>query len=332
MANQGIYFVPYPYPLVMTGVQSDNPSSDNTTTESDISVSTRRHRTLPPKNTTKVLKLLYLKEETESMDKTTTAINNTTGTTTRKTNSTTIITTTPKPKKKKKRIRPHDHHYHYEHYHDHYDRHHSHSHSHEHGKHHGRHNKNNTNIEKKSTTSPDKDKKSETTDSILEKKDIVPENKDGYWTLDSKDKNATSNVPNHDKSYDPIQKLLDSSDVKPNIEITKDVLKSPIDASALRDLLEAPADKSVHPAKPGVNDIIFKVPGKGSTKYILTSLRRVKQNWMPKYGIVPIPDTVASDLMTQLRSMKVLNPHQEQKSPPATKPTVLELANKLYRY
>lgn len=46
-----------------------------------------------------------------------------------------------------------------------------------------------------------------------------------------------------------------------------------------------------------------KVKG-GSGRYMLTSLRRTKPTWVPKYGIVPIPDNLAEKLMSQLRDVK----------------------------
>ncbi|KAJ2949248.1 hypothetical protein O0L34_g6201 [Tuta absoluta] len=52
------------------------------------------------------------------------------------------------------------------------------------------------------------------------------------------------------------------------------------------------------------NDIIFKIPHKGKTKYMLTSLRRIKENCAPKYGVVPVPENVATVLLTNLRSLK----------------------------
>ncbi|CAD0201211.1 unnamed protein product [Chrysodeixis includens] len=58
------------------------------------------------------------------------------------------------------------------------------------------------------------------------------------------------------------------------------------------------------------SNIIVKTPDKlknGSNKYMLTSLRRTKPTWMPKFGIVPISDNMAEKLMSQLRSMKGLS-------------------------
>ncbi|OWR53335.1 hypothetical protein KGM_207848 [Danaus plexippus plexippus] len=45
--------------------------------------------------------------------------------------------------------------------------------------------------------------------------------------------------------------------------------------------------------------------------YLITSLRKTKPNWMPKYGIVPISDTFAEKIMLQLRDMKVLHPRRD---------------------
>lgn len=45
-----------------------------------------------------------------------------------------------------------------------------------------------------------------------------------------------------------------------------------------------------------------------NSKYVMTSLRRTKTNWLPKYGIVPIPDQLAEKILLQLRNMKVLHP------------------------
>lgn len=41
---------------------------------------------------------------------------------------------------------------------------------------------------------------------------------------------------------------------------------------------------------------------------IVTAMRRTKPRWMPKYGIVPIPDQIAEKLMLRIRQMKVLHP------------------------
>lgn len=62
------------------------------------------------------------------------------------------------------------------------------------------------------------------------------------------------------------------------------------------------------------NNIIFKshTNSNGDHKYILTSLRRTKANWLPKYGIVPIPDQIAQSLMSQLRTMKGINTGKEK--------------------
>ncbi|XP_045498268.1 uncharacterized protein LOC123696240 [Colias croceus] len=61
-----------------------------------------------------------------------------------------------------------------------------------------------------------------------------------------------------------------------------------------------------------INDIIAKAPHiNDRNKFVLTSLRRTKPNWMPKYGIVPIPENLAEKLMLQLRSMRVLHPRKE---------------------
>ncbi|XP_022838050.1 uncharacterized protein LOC111365087 [Spodoptera litura] len=52
-------------------------------------------------------------------------------------------------------------------------------------------------------------------------------------------------------------------------------------------------------------NIIVKTPEKsksGNNKYMLTSLRRTKPTWMPKFGIVPISDDMAVKLMSQLRA------------------------------
>ncbi|CAH2096001.1 unnamed protein product [Euphydryas editha] len=46
---------------------------------------------------------------------------------------------------------------------------------------------------------------------------------------------------------------------------------------------------------------------KDKSPYMLTSLRRTKTNWIPKYGIVPISNKFAEKLMLQLRNMKVLH-------------------------
>ncbi|KAL0882965.1 hypothetical protein ABMA27_016458 [Loxostege sticticalis] len=56
------------------------------------------------------------------------------------------------------------------------------------------------------------------------------------------------------------------------------------------------------------NDIIANTRRRNEeNKYVLTSLRRTKSNWLPKYGIVPIPEHLAARLMSQMRSMKSIN-------------------------
>ena len=50
-------------------------------------------------------------------------------------------------------------------------------------------------------------------------------------------------------------------------------------------------------------NIIAKTPEKlpnGNNKYMLTSLRRTKPAWMPKYGIVPISDNIAEKLISKM--------------------------------
>lgn len=42
------------------------------------------------------------------------------------------------------------------------------------------------------------------------------------------------------------------------------------------------------------------------SKYLLTTARRTMPVWVPKYGIVPIPDNLAKKLMVKLRQMKEL--------------------------
>ncbi|KAH9627925.1 hypothetical protein HF086_015369 [Spodoptera exigua] len=62
-------------------------------------------------------------------------------------------------------------------------------------------------------------------------------------------------------------------------------------------------------------NIIVKTPEKlrnGNNKYMLTSLRRTKPTWMPKFGIVPITDDMAVKLMSQL---KARYPIRTQKRP-----------------
>ncbi|KAF9821997.1 hypothetical protein SFRURICE_018944 [Spodoptera frugiperda] len=52
-------------------------------------------------------------------------------------------------------------------------------------------------------------------------------------------------------------------------------------------------------------NIIVKTPEKsrsGNNRYMLTSLRRTKPTWMPKFGIVPISDDMAVKIMSQLRA------------------------------
>ncbi|XP_047503551.1 uncharacterized protein LOC125048743 [Pieris napi] len=68
-----------------------------------------------------------------------------------------------------------------------------------------------------------------------------------------------------------------------------------------------------------INDIIAKAPNLNKkNKFVLTNLRRTKPDWVPKYGIVPIPDNLAEKLMLQLRSMRVLHPKKETFKPSAT--------------
>lgn len=57
-----------------------------------------------------------------------------------------------------------------------------------------------------------------------------------------------------------------------------------------------------------INDIILRSPYnlKGDRKYMLTSVRKTKPTWEPKYGIVPIPDKLAEKLMSQLRQVREL--------------------------
>ncbi|KPJ08599.1 hypothetical protein RR48_12352 [Papilio machaon] len=50
---------------------------------------------------------------------------------------------------------------------------------------------------------------------------------------------------------------------------------------------------------------------KNDVKVMLTSLRRTKPRWMPKFGIVPIPDQLAENLMLKIRNMKVLHPEKD---------------------
>ncbi|KPI95675.1 hypothetical protein RR46_11388 [Papilio xuthus] len=50
---------------------------------------------------------------------------------------------------------------------------------------------------------------------------------------------------------------------------------------------------------------------KKDDKVRLTSLRRTKPRWMPKFGIVPIPDQLAENLMLKIRNMKVLHPEKD---------------------
>ncbi|XP_068633555.1 uncharacterized protein [Battus philenor] len=44
---------------------------------------------------------------------------------------------------------------------------------------------------------------------------------------------------------------------------------------------------------------------------MLTSVRRTKPRWMPRFGIVPIPDQLAEKLMLRIRHMKVLHPERD---------------------
>lgn len=63
------------------------------------------------------------------------------------------------------------------------------------------------------------------------------------------------------------------------------------------------------------SNIIVKTPDKlknGNNKYMLTSLRRTKPAWMPKFGIVPISDNMAEKLMSQLKSVKGLSRRQKR--------------------
>ncbi|CAH2048753.1 unnamed protein product, partial [Iphiclides podalirius] len=46
-------------------------------------------------------------------------------------------------------------------------------------------------------------------------------------------------------------------------------------------------------------------------KIVMTAMRRTKPRWMPKYGIVPIPDQIAEKLMLRIRQMKVLHPEMD---------------------
>lgn len=57
-----------------------------------------------------------------------------------------------------------------------------------------------------------------------------------------------------------------------------------------------------------INDLILRSPHnlKGDRKYMLTSMRKTKPTWEPKYGIVPIPDNLAEKLMSQLRQVREL--------------------------
>ncbi|XP_072948783.1 uncharacterized protein [Epargyreus clarus] len=52
-----------------------------------------------------------------------------------------------------------------------------------------------------------------------------------------------------------------------------------------------------------------------NSKYVMTSIRRTKTNWLPKYGIVPIPDQLAEKILLQLRNMKVLHPTHNNMRP-----------------
>jgi hypothetical protein len=58
-----------------------------------------------------------------------------------------------------------------------------------------------------------------------------------------------------------------------------------------------------------IDNIIVRTPKTKNSdgKFILTSLRRTKVDWRPKYGIVPIPDHLAEKLMSQLRHMRNIN-------------------------
>lgn len=57
-----------------------------------------------------------------------------------------------------------------------------------------------------------------------------------------------------------------------------------------------------------INDLILRSPYnlKSDKKYMLTSMRKTKPTWEPKYGIVPIPDNLAEKLMSQLRQVREL--------------------------
>lgn len=64
-------------------------------------------------------------------------------------------------------------------------------------------------------------------------------------------------------------------------------------------------------------DIIFKTPRKGKSdgKYVVSSLKSIKQGWIPKYGIVPIPGDMAKKLLNQLQSVKALKKETHKYNP-----------------
>lgn len=93
----------------------------------------------------------------------------------------------------------------------------------------------------------------------------------------------------------PLQNLFLKSQDNDN----KVFLKAQNDNSMLESVLKSVVDD--------YSNLIVKTPEKlknGNNKYMLTSLRRTKPTWMPKFGVVPISDNIAAKLMSQLRASR----------------------------
>lgn len=64
------------------------------------------------------------------------------------------------------------------------------------------------------------------------------------------------------------------------------------------------------------SNIIAKTPDKlpnGNSKYMLTSLRRTKPAWIPKYGIVPISDNIAEKLISKMSRVRAPLRNQQRR-------------------
>lgn len=80
------------------------------------------------------------------------------------------------------------------------------------------------------------------------------------------------------------------------------------------------------------SNIIAKTPDKrqnGNNKYMLTSLRRTKPTWIPKYGIVPISDNIAEKLLLKMTRVRAPLRSQQNRVPMYDKSYLRALSKKL---